>query len=89
VFIDDMMGSLLQAGPYCTSSSEKTERLSVRSHVRALAVLIAGYVGFCPVAHYFGFDADDLAGRLLPLLPLVAASVSFVFPTIPSRDRHQ
>jgi hypothetical protein len=59
------------------------------SHVRALAILIAGYVGFYSVAHYFGFDAGDLAGRLVPILPMVALSASFVFPTIPSRRRRQ
>jgi len=59
------------------------------SYVRALAVLIAGYVGLYSVAHYFGFDAGDLAGRLVPILPMVALSASFVFPTIPSRRRRQ
>lgn len=59
------------------------------SYVRALAVLIAGYVGLYSVAHCFGFDAGDLAGRLVPILPMVALSVSFAFPTVPSRRRRQ
>jgi len=59
------------------------------SYVRALAVLIAGYVGLYSVAHYFGFDAGDLPGRLVPILPIVALSVSFAFPTVPSRRRRQ
>ena len=60
-----------------------------RSGVRAIAVLIIGYVGFYSVAHYFGFEAGDLTGRVVPILPLVAVSVSFVFPTIPSQRKRQ
>jgi len=59
------------------------------SYVRALAVLIAGYVGLYSVAHYFGFDAGDLPGRLVPILPIVALSVSFAFSTVPSQRRRQ
>jgi hypothetical protein len=53
-----------------------------RARLRTLAFLIVGYVAFYTVAHLVGFETGDLTGRIVPILPLIAASAAFVFPTI-------
>ncbi len=53
-----------------------------RARLRTLAFLIAGYVAFYSLAHLVGFESGDLTGRIVPILPLIAASAAFVFPSI-------
>jgi len=60
-----------------------------RTLLRTLAFLIVGYVGFYSVAHLVGFETGDLTGRIVPILPLIAASASFVFPDIRFKRRKQ
>jgi hypothetical protein len=54
-----------------------------------LALLIAGYVGFYSIAHLVGFESGDLTGRIVPIIPLIAASAAFVFPEIHVKRRKQ
>lgn len=65
----------------------KTKAPRVLLHT--LALLIAGYVGFYSTAHLVGFESGDLTGRIVPILPLIAASAAFVFPEIHYRRRKQ
>jgi len=51
--------------------------------------VIVGYVSFYSVAHLVGFETGDLTGRIVPILPLIAASASFVFPDIHFKRRKQ
>jgi hypothetical protein len=60
-----------------------------RTLLRTLAFMIVGYVGFYSVAHLVGFESGDLTGRIVPILPLIAASASFVFPQIRGKRRKQ
>ncbi len=60
-----------------------------RARLRTLAFLIVGYVAFYTVAHLVGFETGDLTGRIVPILPLIAASAAFVFPTIRFSRRRQ
>jgi hypothetical protein len=62
---------------------------SPRSILRALAIVIVGYIGLYSIVHYIGFEVGDLTGRIVPILPLVAVTVSFVFPTFPAKRRKQ
>jgi hypothetical protein len=60
-----------------------------RVRLRTLAFLVAGYVAFYTVAHLVGFESGDLTGRIVPILPLIAASAAFVFPSINFGRRRQ